>query len=528
MVQNPEDGLSNSPGLKAGRLLILLTRRLGARLDDSGDRARGASTRPPPCPGGARFSHRSNLGRGSLLPVPPGCFLGTSRIFRVPTRAHRRTSETRCSVLVFHTSPDDRSVGFDYRPLSVSPRRPIIPRDVGVFSFSHGRRMPNPWVSDASGYGHVWGGRPWTLRIDAPRPGLKAERGEHGPLLALDSISARGRGEPTAQGASLVGHETRFDRVESSYAPDGWGSLRVRAGWTARGNDVMDLEVQVQAFTVGDLQEVEVHVASLLGSAGVEELRGLDSMALERLREAGITLPIRSDTSLPPLLAKFDQVSGDSSYYLELIHPDDGTRRTLNRARGEVRYALFGHDLEREGVVVRGGSGDLVRSAAGRGGGGPPPRRNSSSPRRWGPEPAPGALSPRSIRGRFLPAQPRRTSGAGPSCGRGQGRGGGSGVPRAEFVQAGAGQVDVDQDRVVEVRPEAKPMHSPTHGPVEPVDDLAAGLSWPRPIEGQEPGKAGLRRTLRDGGGIVEARPEGRAASRSASSAAPRHPMPPG
>ncbi len=214
--------------------------------------------------------------------------------------------------------------------------------------------MTNPWVSDASGYGRVWGGRPWTLRLDARRPGLTAENGQLGPILALDGISARGRGEPTALGsASLVGHEARFGRVESSYAPDGWGSLRVRAGWASRGDDVVDLEVQVQAFTVGDLEAVEVHVASRLGAAGVEELRVPDAAALERLREAGIPLPMRSDASFPPLLAKVDQVGGDSTYYLELIHPDDGTHRTLDRARGEIRYSLFGHDLER-GVVVRG------------------------------------------------------------------------------------------------------------------------------------------------------------------------------
>lgn len=214
--------------------------------------------------------------------------------------------------------------------------------------------MASRWAADATRYELDWGGRRWSLLVDAPRTGLTAGQGMLGPLLAVDGISARGRLDPsTLGGASLVGHETLFNRVESLYAPEGWGTLRVRASWDARAENVVDLAVQIQAFTVGDLEAVEVHVTSRLGVGDVEEMSGLDSAALARLREADVTLPIRTDAPFPPLLAKVGQADGASSYYLEMIHPDDATRREVGRASGEVRYALFGHDLER-GVVVRG------------------------------------------------------------------------------------------------------------------------------------------------------------------------------
>ncbi len=41
------------------------------------------------------------------------------------------------------TLPDDRSVGFDYRPLLYRPDVPLIPRDAGVFRFHLGRCMTN-------------------------------------------------------------------------------------------------------------------------------------------------------------------------------------------------------------------------------------------------------------------------------------------------------------------------------------------------------------------------------------------------
>lgn len=214
--------------------------------------------------------------------------------------------------------------------------------------------MSGHWVADAADYRRDWAGRRWHLRVDGRGPGLVEDGGHLGPLLSLGGISDRQRANPTPlNGGCLVGHESLFDRVESLYAPEGWGTLRVRATWSPRGEDGMDLEIQVQAFTVGDLEEVEVHVTSRLDPSRVEELPGLGPDRLARLREAGVTLPIRSDAAFPPLLTTLESSDRGPSYYLEMIHPDDGTRRNVDGDRGAIRYALLGHDLER-GVIVRG------------------------------------------------------------------------------------------------------------------------------------------------------------------------------
>jgi hypothetical protein len=196
--------------------------------------------------------------------------------------------------------------------------------------------MASPWKADGPRYERVWGGRPWTLDVQAPRAGLIAEADAIGPVLALDGISARGRSDPDALGgASLAGHEVRFDRVEALYVPEGWGSLRVRATWAPRGDDMLDVLVQVQAFTVGDLEAVQVHVASHLGDC------------------EGEAIPVGNQVRAAdaPLLTQVDRADGSPSYYLEMIHPDDGTRR--ESAGGSACYTLFGYDLER-GVILRG------------------------------------------------------------------------------------------------------------------------------------------------------------------------------
>ena len=202
--------------------------------------------------------------------------------------------------------------------------------------------MASHWRAAGTRYEREWGGRSWSLAVDAANPGLVSESGRVGPVLALDGLSARDRSGPDALGgASLIAHESLFDRVEALYSPEGWGSLRVRATWTPRGEDILDLEVQVQAFTVGELEAVEVDVASLLGP----------SLAGEILAPDGLSLPGRPDAP-SPLLARFGQPGNARPYYLEMLHPDDGTRRPDPEVGG-VRSALFGYDLER-GVVLRG------------------------------------------------------------------------------------------------------------------------------------------------------------------------------
>lgn len=201
--------------------------------------------------------------------------------------------------------------------------------------------MASHWRANECRYERDWGGRTWSLAVDAGNPGLRSGSDGIGPVLALDGLSARDRSGPDALGgSSLIGHETLFDRVEVLYAPEGWGSLRVRATWTPRGEDILDLEVQLQAFTVDELKAVEVHVASHLGPTLAEDLP----------MPGSTTFPGRHGAA-PPLIARCDPTSAGRPYYLEMLHPDDGVRRP--GGAGGARYALFGYDLER-GVILRG------------------------------------------------------------------------------------------------------------------------------------------------------------------------------
>jgi hypothetical protein len=214
--------------------------------------------------------------------------------------------------------------------------------------------MTSRWRAEGKQYGRTWAGRRWTLAVDGTLPGLRCDESAIGPVLFLNGISAAGRGDPSALGgASLIAHEVMFDRVEAAYAPADWNSLRVRATWTPRGDDVVDLEVQAQAFTVGDLEAVEIHVGTLLMGSVLNELPDLDPASVERLRDAHSTLPLPGDASFPSVLAELNEEAIGPRYYLEMIHPDGAIRREIDTTVRGVRYALFGHDLER-GVIVRG------------------------------------------------------------------------------------------------------------------------------------------------------------------------------
>jgi hypothetical protein len=186
--------------------------------------------------------------------------------------------------------------------------------------------MSNRWTGSGPCFGLNWGGRLFELATDSERPGLTELQGRPGVLLGLEGLAAQGRIGVGALGkSSLVSVEIRLGRVEAVYAPEGWGMLRVRAAWIPRTEDIVDLEIQLVATSVGDLKAVEVLVSSDLG----KDATGPDS----------------------PFLAHLAGPSGTSSSYLEMVHPDDRAPRQGVRSPG--RYALFGHDLER-GVVLRG------------------------------------------------------------------------------------------------------------------------------------------------------------------------------
>src|SRR5438270_13792347 len=101
--------------------------------------------------------------------------------------------------------------------------------------------MSRGWIGSGPEFGVDWGGRTWTLKVDHTRPGLRVHPEGPGPLLGLEGIAAPARWAPGAMsGATLIGYECRFHRVEATYAPLGWGALFVRAAWSPRGVDGMD------------------------------------------------------------------------------------------------------------------------------------------------------------------------------------------------------------------------------------------------------------------------------------------------
>ena len=228
--------------------------------------------------------------------------------------------------------------------------------------------MLRAWEARGAGYELEWGGRTWSLTVDTPAPGLRSEEPHAGPLLGLDGIAAAGRRAPLAlSGATLVGCGRRFERIEATFAPLGWGGLTVRAAWSPCASDGVDLELQVSAVSVDELKALEVLTVSRLPDPPASkpnarlkhwvEPRDARSAALSYDgREPDLrdwtTLPIAMDEPLAPRVVPL----GGSSY-VELVHPDDAARRIVATSRlsqlgHTTRYGLFGHDLEK-GVVLR-------------------------------------------------------------------------------------------------------------------------------------------------------------------------------
>jgi hypothetical protein len=189
-------------------------------------------------------------------------------------------------------------------------------------------------------------------------------------LLSLDGVAAVGRWHRDALGpTSLVGYELRHGRLEAIYSPAGWGEMTVRAAWSHVGDDSVDLEVQVSTRAIEPLRRVEIKVLSVWPDAEATFEPIPRWVEPRDARSAGLSydgreLDLRGLTTLPPRLDAFQTpriVSGaatDGRVYVEMVHPDDVTRRireggrSLARSR-TTRYGLLGHDLER-GVVLRG------------------------------------------------------------------------------------------------------------------------------------------------------------------------------
>jgi len=221
--------------------------------------------------------------------------------------------------------------------------------------------MTRSWSGVGPSYEIDWGGLPWTLRVDDPNPGLRSARS--GPLLALEGVAEADRWQADAlSGKSLVGHECRFDRVEATYRPEGWGEMTVRASWFPVGHAGIGLEVELSARSVEELHRVEVKILSTLetppapGAHRAVEPRDREAAALSYDgRESDLSNLVTGPpgAAIGPWLAS--KTGRDGWAYVEVARPEDASRR-ISEGRlpfRATRYGLFGYDLER-GVVLRG------------------------------------------------------------------------------------------------------------------------------------------------------------------------------
>jgi hypothetical protein len=221
--------------------------------------------------------------------------------------------------------------------------------------------MTRRWTGDGPLYEIAWGEETWTLRVDADNPGLYSARS--GPLLGLEGLAEAGRRDVGALSAmSLVSHECRFDRVEATYRPEGWGEMTIQASWFPVEDDGIGLEIEMSARSVEELHRVEVMILSALeppppiGSHRSAEPRDRDSAALSYDgRESDLSALVTGPPGEPigPWLAS--KTGRDGWAYVEMVRPEDASRRI---SEGKLpfratRYGLFGYDLER-GVVLRG------------------------------------------------------------------------------------------------------------------------------------------------------------------------------
>src|SRR5208337_4654710 len=226
------------------------------------------------------------------------------------------------------------------------------------------------WQGSGSKYTLSWGNQPWTLELEADRPGMRIVDRPEDCVLALDGVAAVGRFDPDALGGkSLVRVDRLAQRVEATYAASRWGGLEVRASWSPTSrHDGIDLEVQVSASSVGELRGLETFVFSRIAAPGACTgepdsiwVQPRDSrsagfsydgrMSADDLRRL-TTLPLHD--SNPPGLAQvaaFGPGCESAGRYLEMVHPHDVARRVFLGQRQldpatvgklDVRYGLFG------------------------------------------------------------------------------------------------------------------------------------------------------------------------------------------
>ena len=238
------------------------------------------------------------------------------------------------------------------------------------------------WKASGPDFTLFWGGRDWTLNVYDPRGGLRLKTGESLPqLLALDRLAAPMRSDLEAfTRNTLVSFERYRSSVRATYAPFSWGGIQVRAAWIAAAHDAVDLEIQLSASSVGELEGLEVGVHSRLDPAAPEDsnaplfyMEARDAAAAHskgdgrepdlRLRQFAVlsdAKPLRPSLHPPHSSAGTGEVA-PGQFYTEMVHPDDLFRRVLTEPipaesatvpGGSIRYALFGLELEK-GVILR-------------------------------------------------------------------------------------------------------------------------------------------------------------------------------
>jgi hypothetical protein len=236
------------------------------------------------------------------------------------------------------------------------------------------------WEGSGGSFTLSWGGRPWTLNVDEPEPGLRSKvdaRFGFASLLCLHGLAAAGRFEAQVfTPATLVNVERYRSRVQATFAPAGWGGLIVRAAWSPScGGTGVDLEVQASATSVGLLRHVEVMVQSQWWCWGASDPRAVlgrwvrprdpRSAALSYDGREGAD-DLHSLTTLPiserPQIRVFTPPEVAAGiHYVEMVQPNDAARFIqMEPSEPELpllctlflRYGLFGHDFEK-GVVFR-------------------------------------------------------------------------------------------------------------------------------------------------------------------------------
>jgi hypothetical protein len=225
-------------------------------------------------------------------------------------------------------------------------------------------------------------GRPWTLALDAPRPGLFwSDEQSLVRLLGLRHIATTSRlDEQAFDASSLVSVERHRGRIQASFAPQAWDGLSIRAAWQPTpSGDGFDLEIQAAVSSTRIFRRLEVAISSCWNETAEHsvpavayrvEPRDVHAAALSydgrespSVLHALTTMPVPVTVphSLPPI------VVGDSGAilgksYVEMVKPNDCAWRIIGevhlghlRARrvSSIDYGLFGHDLEK-GVVLRG------------------------------------------------------------------------------------------------------------------------------------------------------------------------------